>query len=86
MLLTLVCWHIHHHEEVGGVARGSQDAPPIGRAVHRALVRLFLQQVLNLRGAEPHGRGVGVEHLGGALAQETSLSVPATALQEEPWT
>ena len=80
VLLTLVCGQIHHHEEIGGVARGSQEAPPIGRPVHRALIRLLLEHVLNLCGTEPHGRGIGIEHLGGALAQEAPLFVPAATL------
>ena len=48
--------HLYHHEEVGGVPRGGQDALSVSGAVHGALVVLVLPHGGDLGGTKPDDR------------------------------
>lgn len=71
------------HEEIGGVASGSQDSPPLRSPVHRAIVAMCRFDVHQQCGLQQHERGMHMEDFRFRFAQYLVNRVPTTSLHEE---
>ena len=71
------------HEEIGGVASGSQDPPPLRSSVHRAIVAMAGLDVRQQGGLQQHERGMHMEDFGFGFAQYLFDRVPTTSLHEQ---